>query len=124
MEVKMSKKNTLLVALGKFLKKIRLTRDKSQQWVANSLPPNCSQAYISRIENGRANTTVKVLNKILSCFTLEDEEKLEFATILSESKQEEENSSDRANHLAKELLALPPELRLQVLEEVGGLVIE
>lgn len=81
----MSRRDTLPVKMGRFLKELREKRGKSQYQLSKELDCRLDHCKISRIENGRGGfcLALRTLNYLLSVYNLTPEEKMELAEILS-----------------------------------------
>ncbi len=74
--------------IAKFLRKLRIDSDKSLGDMAEDL--NLSAAYLSAIENGRRTAPEEMKDKLFSKYSLSEEQKLEFARLVAESREKVE----------------------------------
>ena len=74
--------------IAKFLRKLRIDSDKSLGDMAEEL--NLSAAYLSAIENGRRTAPEEMKDKLFSKYSLSEEQKLEFARLVAESREKVE----------------------------------
>jgi transcriptional regulator with XRE-family HTH domain len=66
----------------KLIRRIRIEKNYSQEYLASKL--NISQSYYGRIENGKVNLDLKILNEILAILQIDY---IEFFTSIKNSKK-------------------------------------
>lgn len=90
-----------LTKFGKEIRKLRIDKNMTLADMAKDI--EMSVAHISSVELGKRNTTPKLLNKLLSVFTLDDERKERLSTLAYESNKSVKinlsNSSSQSRQL-------------------------
>ena len=74
--------------IAKFLRKLRIDSDKSLGDMADDL--HLSAPYLSAIENGRRTAPEEMKDALFSKYSLSEEQKLEFARLVAESREKVE----------------------------------
>ena len=74
--------------IAKFLRKLRIDNEQSLGDMAKVL--NISAAYLSAIENGKRTAPEELKDALFANFVLSEEQKLEFARLVAESRNKVE----------------------------------
>lgn len=77
-----------MTEIAKFLRKLRIDNDKSLGDMAEDI--KFSAAYLSAIENGKRIAPEEMKDKLFEKYSLSDEQKLEFARLVAESREKVE----------------------------------
>jgi transcriptional regulator with XRE-family HTH domain len=64
--------NAVLLALGKKIRRIRISQKISQNQLAYET--NLSREYINKVESGKSNISIKKLNQIADAFNIDIKE--------------------------------------------------
>ena len=77
-----------MTEIAKFLRKLRIDNDQSLGDMADKI--DFSAAYLSAIENGKRIAPEEMKDKLFEKYSLSDEQKLEFARLVAESREKVE----------------------------------
>ncbi len=77
-----------MTEIAKFLRKLRIDNEQSLGDMAGKI--DVSAAYLSAIENGKRTAPEDMKDKLFEKYSLSDEQKLEFARLIAESREKVE----------------------------------
>ncbi len=77
-----------MTEIAKFLRKLRIDNDQSLGDMADKI--DFSAAYLSAIENGKRIAPEEMKDNLFAKYSLSDEQKLEFARLVAESREKVE----------------------------------